>query len=489
MVNPVLLIVVPLGAAFLLPLAGLVSRKSVKYVPILVFLFNLTVALTLLGRVQEKPIQVHIGGFPPPFGINLAVGPAGAFLAALIALVGLLVAIYGAGYIRQGPREQYHTLYLLLLTGATGVVLTGDLFNLFVFYEILCVSSYALVAYPGDRPALESSVKYLIQGAVGASLVLIGIGLIYGLFGTLNMADIARQIDSVETAAIFVPLVLMITGFGVEAAVFPLNAWLPDAHSSAPASISAILSGIAIEVGLYAVIRVVFTLFGALSLLPFLGLLGVLTLLVGEICAFAQDNLKRMLAFSSIGQIGLILFAFSLGTPAGVAAGLFQLLSHTLSKALLFLAAGYLVLRSGSLRISSLAGMGKRMPLTSFAFAVGAFSLVGMPPGVGFAGKFLIVRAALARGEALFTVLIALALVGTIIEGAYFFRVIQAIYFRNGEAASGREEAPLTALLPLSVLVVLIIVLGIYPRLVGGFLDSAAAEFIHRMDYIRNVLL
>jgi len=286
MVNPVLLIAVPLGLALAVPLLGLFSRKLIKYIPVVALFFNLVVSLTLLPRVLEKPIQVFIGGFPPPFCINLVVGPVGILFAALIALVGLLVSIYATNYIREGPQEKYHTLYLLLLTGATGVVLTGDIFNLFVFFEILCISSYTLVAYPGDKPAIESAVKYLIQGAVGSSLVLIGVGLLYGLFGTLNMADIAGQIDSVKPISVFVPLALMITGFGVEAAIFPLNSWLPDAHSSAPSSISAILSGIAIEVGLYAVVRVTFTLFGASSIFMFLTFLGILTLLIGEMCAF-----------------------------------------------------------------------------------------------------------------------------------------------------------------------------------------------------------
>jgi len=171
----------------------------------------------------------------------------------IIALVGLLVSVYALDYIKEGATEKYHMLYLLLLTGATGVVLTGDIFNLFVFFEILCISSYSLVAYLREKSGIESAVKYLIQGAVGSSLLLIGIGLLYGLFGTLNMADIAQSIRSVSPISVFVPMVLIIAGLGVEAAIFPLNAWLPDAHSSAPSSISAILSGIAIEVGLYAV--------------------------------------------------------------------------------------------------------------------------------------------------------------------------------------------------------------------------------------------
>jgi len=488
MVNPVLLIAVPLGLAFAIPLFALFWKGAAKFVPPAALAFNLVVSMLLLPRVLENPVIVSIGGWRPPFCINLVAGPVGILFSAIIALVGLLVSIYALDYIKEGATKKYHMLYLLLLTGATGVVLTGDIFNLFVFFEILCISSYVLVGYIGDKAGIESAVKYLIQGAVGSSLLLIGIGLLYGLFGTLNMADIAQNIKSVSPVSVFVPMVLIITGLGVEAAIFPLNAWLPDAHSSAPSSISAILSGIAIEVGLYAVARVIFTIFGAQSFLLFLALLGILTLLIGEMCAFSQNNIKRMLAYSSIGQIGLILFALAIDTSYGVTGGLFQLVSHTLGKALLFLAAGYMIYQTGSLQISAFEGMGKRMPLTCLAFTIGAFSLVGLPPFIGFPSKFLIVRAALATKETIFVVLIGLALLGTVIEGAYFFRVVQVLYFKGQRPNPGRKEAPIVALVPMLILAVLIIVVGIYPRLVTDVLNSAASEFLSRTEYVKAVL-
>jgi proton-translocating NADH-quinone oxidoreductase chain N len=488
MVSPVLLIVVPLGLAFCVPLVGMLSKRLARFVPAIACLFNLVVAVRLLPVVLSKPIVVDIGGFGAPFSINLFAGPVGVLFSVLIALAGFVVSLYALAYIDKGPTTRYHALYLLLLVGATGVVLTGDVFNLFVFFEILCISSYVLVAYRGDKDGVESAVKYLIQGALGSALLLTGIGLLYGLFGTLNMAHIAAQVGSADPVPVFVAMALIIVGLGVEAAIFPLNAWLPDAHSSAPSSISAILSGIAIEVGLYAVVRMVFTVFGASSMLLFLMFLGVLTLLVGELCAFAQSNIKRMLAYSSIGQIGLIVFAMAVATPSSVAGGFFQLITHTLSKGLLFLAAGYMIYRSGSMEISSLDGIWKRMPLTSFAFAVGAFSLVGLPPFVGFPSKFLIIRGALVGGETLLTVLVGLVLVGTVIEGAYFFRVIQAIYFKKGEGDSARNESPAVALVSMFVLVALIIVIGVYPSLVSDTLSSAASELLQRATYIGRVL-
>ncbi|MFW6137961.1 MAG: proton-conducting transporter membrane subunit [Spirochaetota bacterium] len=488
MVNPVLLIAVPLGLSFAIPLFGFVSKRIEKYIPVAGLIFNLVLCFLLIPRVLQQPIIVFIGGFRPPFCINLVAGPVGILFSTLIALVGLLVSIYALKYIKEGAKQLYHILYLLLLTGATGVVLTGDIFNLFVFYEILCISSYALVAYLGDRAGIESAVKYLIQGAVGSSLILVGVGLLYALFGTLNMADIARNINSVSAMSVFVPLVLLITGLGVEAAIFPLNAWLPDAHSSAPSSISAILSGIAIKVGIYAVARVIFTIFGASSILHFLVFLGLVTLLVGEVSAFSQNNIKRMLAYSSIGQIGLIVFALGMGFSQGVTGGLFQLISHALSKALLFLAVGYMIYRAGSMDISNLEGMGKRMPLTSLAFTIGAFSLVGLPPFIGFPSKFLIIMAALSTQQVLFTVLIAVVLLGTVIEGAYFFRVVQVLYFKGEHTALQKQEAPVLALVPIFILIILIITAGVYPRPVTGILNSASSELLNRIEYIRSVL-
>jgi proton-translocating NADH-quinone oxidoreductase chain N len=490
MVNPVLLIVIPLGLAFVIPLFGFISKKIEKFIPVVALLSNLIISLKLLPQVLEEPIHVNIGGFSIPFCINLVAGPVGILFSILIALAGLLISVYALGYIREGAKEKYHMLYLLLITGATGVVLTGDIFNLFVFFEILCISSYSLVAYFGDKAGVESAIKYLIQGALGSSLILIGIGLLYGQFGTLNMADIASNIHSVQSIPVFVPLVLLITGFGVEAAIFPLNAWLPDAHSSAPSSISAILSGIAIEVGLYAIVRVIFTLFGASSILTFLLFLGVTTLLIGELCAFSQENIKRMLAYSSIGQIGLIVFALSIASSYGITGGLFQIVSHTFGKALLFLAVGYMIYRTGSMNISSFKGMGKKMPYTSFAFTIGAFSLVGLPPFIGFPSKFMIVKAALLKHETLFTLLIILILLATIIEGAYFFKVVQVIYFKGGEnkLSQKSEKAPLSVLIPIFIFVGLIVVIGIYPKLITNILNSSASEFLHRVEYIKNIM-
>ena len=212
MVSPVLLLAVPLGLAFLVPLVGAVSKRAAGFVPVIASLFSLVVSLRLLPVAMAEPIVVNLGGFSPPFGINLYAGPLGILLSAIIALAGLAASVYALSYIKSGSTVRYHTLYVLLLVGATGVVLTGDVFNLFVFFEVLCISSFALVAHIGNKASIEASVKYLIQGALGSALLLIGIGLLYGLFGTLNMAHIAAKVGTAEPVPLFVAMSLSAGG-------------------------------------------------------------------------------------------------------------------------------------------------------------------------------------------------------------------------------------------------------------------------------------
>jgi proton-translocating NADH-quinone oxidoreductase chain N len=489
MVSPALLIVIPLAAAFLTPLAGLASKRLAKWVPPLALAADLAIGLALLPEVLQDMIVVSIGGFPPPFCINLAVGPLGLSLAILVSFVALLISIYAVGYVRTEPTEKYHALFLLLCTGAMGIVLTGDIFNLFVFFEILCIASYGLTAYEKDMAGTEAAIKYLIQGTVGSTFILVGIAFLYGLTGTLNMADIAAKIPSAEPLHLFVILAFFIVGFGVEAAVFPLNAWLPDAHSSAPSSVSAILSGIAIKTGVYAIARVSYTLMNAQEFLVFISLIGIVTLVVGEIAAYTQkDDIKRMLAYSSVGQIGLIVFAFGMATSFGLFGALFQLVSHALAKCLLFLAAGYMIYRVGSKRLADMEGLGKKMPLTALAFTVAVFSLVGLPPFAGFMSKLSIVCAALQTKELAYLALVVVALAATVVEAGYFFRVVQGFYFKRGQPERDIKDSPVSALVPIVVLALLIIAIGVYPQLVTPALKGAAEELVGRGEYVKDVL-
>jgi proton-translocating NADH-quinone oxidoreductase chain N len=489
MVVAPLLIAIPLAAAFLIPLVSQVSRRLPRYIPPLALAANFILSCVLVPQTLRESIVVSIGGWEPPFCINLVVGPLGILLTMLISLVSFFIALYALAYIDKEPSDKYHVLFLLLVTGATGTVLTGDIFNLFVFFEILCISSYALTAYNRDREGTEAGFKYLVQGTVGSTLILIAIAFLYGFTGTLNMADIAQRISSANSFDLFVIFALFMVGFGVEAAVFPLNAWLPDAHSSAPSTISAILSGIAIKAGLYAIARTAYTLFNASGLSVFLSVLGVVTLVVGEVSAYRQrEDVKRMLAYSSIGQVGLILFALGIATSAGVFGALFQLVNHALAKALLFLAVGYMIRKAGSKQLSSLGGLGREMPVTCLMFAIAAFSLIGLPPFAGFMSKLSIIYAALATKQGILLAFVVVVLVATVVEAGYFFRLVQTMYFKEAGNLARRGDAPPFGLVPLVALGTLIVLIGVFPQIVAPVLRGGAEELLHRADYVRIVL-
>lgn len=483
-----LLVALPFLGAFLIPLVGMGSKRIAYSIPAIVLLADLGIALSLLPQALRAPIVVSISGWAPPLSINFYIGPLGLGLAILISLLGFSVAVYGVGYIHAEPKEKYHMLVLTLITGAIGMVLTGDIFNLFVFFEILSLSSYALTGYNRDRAGTEAAVKYLIQGSIGSSFILIGIALLYGALGTLNMADLAARMATGDPMTMFLALSFLLVGFGIEAAIFPLNAWLPDAHSSAPSSVSAILSGIAIETGAYAVARIVYTVFPGQGIMLVLAIIGIVTLLMGEMAAFHQhDDVKRMLAYSSIGQMGLIVFAFGIASQAGAFAALFQLVSHTLAKGILFLAVGYMIYRAGSRRISAFAGLGRRMPVTGAMVAIAVLSLIGVPPFTGFMSKLAVVKAGLMQHSAAYTGMVVLVLVATVIEVGYLLRFLQVLFFAAPETDEV-AELPLSAAVPIAILAALIIAVGIYPQMITGLLHQAAAGLVARAAYIKSVL-
>ena len=484
MVNPILLIVVPLATAFFISILTTIWKDGGKYLALLAGLFNAVVSVILLPVVMAKPIHVTIAGFRAPIGIDLLAGSLGMLFSVIISVTGFFVLIYSLDYISDKSQNRYYTLFLLLLVGSTGMVLTNDIFNLFVFFEILCISSYILVAYNRDEHGLEASIKYLVLGSVGSILFLLAIAIIYLKLGTLNMADIADKIGGLTGSAKLMVVVLLLSGLGVEAAIFPLNSWLPDAHSSAPSSISALLSGFVIEVALIVLMKIMYSVVGAIQVLEIVSVIAVATLLVGEFSAFRQDNIKRILAYSSIGQVGLILFALSLNSRAGISAGVLQVINHTASKSILFLVSGYFILKTGSYNFRDYGGIAKKMPVSSLLFAFATLSLIGIPPFLGFFSKIQIIVAAAKSGSTLLLWLIVGILLGTIIEGAYFLRVVQVLYFGKSDVVSSSDvkEAPFIAVFPI-VLMGLVIVVGfLFLSQLNDVTGNVAAEIVRKLS-------
>ena len=457
MIRPVLLIALPLFFAFLSPLIGIWSKKGVRYLIIFATALNATLAGILLLEALQKPVFDIIGGFQPPLGIVLMVGPLGAIIAFVINLVAFAISIYNLK-VEKEPIVRYSMLYLLLVMGSTGMVLTGDLFNLFVFLEVTSIASYGLAAYNKDKKGYLGAMKYVIIGSIGSTFVLLGIALIYSQLRTLNMLDIAARIGTMDPYVKIMAFTSLFLGFGVEAEMFPLNTWVPDAYDGAPHPISAAFASLPAKAGVFALARVIFTMFSFTNFLWFVVVMGLLTVFFGEIVAYTQKDLKRMLAYSSIGQMGMIIMGLGIGTTLAVEGAFYQMIAHALGKALLFIAAGFLIYAARSGKIEDMKGMA-RNPLIGIPLLIGALSIMGMPPFAGFYGKFFILMGGFSQG---YYAIIALFLAASIVEVAYYARFIKIVFERGNGNKVIRPDA--ATYVPLIILAIIIVVIGVYPK-------------------------
>ncbi len=484
--SPVHYIAVPLLAAFLIPLIAKLSKNIVKFVPGIVLLYLSFLSFQLFPIAFQKPIVEIIAGWKPPFGITLVYGPLSAFLVSMVTLIGFVIWIYSYRFIIREPIEKYYMLFMLLITGATGIILTGDIFNLFVFLEITAIAAYSLTAFLRDKDGAEAAFKYLLIGSFASTFMLLAIAILYSQTGTLNIADLASKIDQIKLPIRILILIFFIVGLGIEAELFPLNGWAPDAYSQAPSPIGAVFGGIVVKAAIYAFMRIVFLLFNFDSIFHLLVILGIITMLVAEMSAMKQNQIKRMLAFSSIGQMGLVIIAFGIGTEPSVQAALFQMFNHAIIKVLLFFAAGYLVFHSGSKDISALDGLGRDKPITSFFFALGALAIIGLPPFSGFWSKLYIL---LSVGNSGLIVALVLILISAIIEAVYYLRVVSRLYFYKEPDNVDPRRTPISGLFAMGILSFVIIIVGFYPDIIMNLLKPAAAELINKSEYIKIALM
>ncbi|NIA10324.1 MAG: hypothetical protein GWP10_11510 [Nitrospiraceae bacterium] len=486
--SPVLFIAIPLLAAFLIPLLGFVWKESIRILPGLVLLYMLVLAVSLMGQVIHTGTIVQvIAGWKPPWGINLVFSPFTGFLATLMIGMGFIIWIYSYRFKNVDFEEakKYFILFLMLVTGSVGIVLTGDIFNQFVFIEITSISAYALTAFYKERDSAEASFKYLMIGSLSSMFLLLAIILIYSQLGTLNMADIASKAHLMKPEFKILAVIFFIVGLGIEAEIFPLNGWAPDAYSQAPGPVGAAFAGIVAKAGVYALIRIIFTLFDVSGTHQFLIVIGLTTMIIAEMAAIKQDRLKRMLAYSSLGQMGLVLVAFGIGTEEGIFAALFLIVNHAVSKTLLFLSGSYLVYNSTNKYISEISGMGRILPLTSLLFALGALAVVGMPPFSGFWSKFYMLSAAAHSNMLL---IIALILSVSLIELVYYFRVVNRVYFFKKESDIKPKKPTVNAIIAMVTLGLIILVIGFYPDVITGYLHQASQALLDKGQYIQDVL-
>lgn len=486
---PVLMITIPLASAVLLPLLGYLREKWVAWAALVPLAASSVLGILLIGRIPaDGYLAYQLGGWPPPWGIEIRVDYVGLFLMLIVCGITLLALFYSRRYIARevsgGRLTAYYVLFLLMSGAMLGFVATGDIFNLFVFMEILALSSYALVAITGNRNAVRAAFKYLLMGAPSSIMVLLAIGFLYSATGTLNMADLAGRIaESGYTEVLIVSYILFVIGFGVKAALFPLHLWLPDAHSIAPSPISALLSGLLVEVGAFAILRISFSVFtsGAENLIggtmDAVGIFAAAAVLYGGIMAILQKDLKMMIAYSTVSHIGYIFLGITAMTAEGLTGAMYHMLDHGLAKACLFLCAGSFIYKKGYRRIGDLKGAWRQMPWTCFAFALAALSVVGIPPTAGFISKWYLILGNIEAGNYLYVVVL---LVGAILAAVYCFRIIIYMFFlpgREGAWEANFNDAAPSMLSPVWILSAGTLILGVFSYLLIPSLLKAA-EFL-----------
>ncbi len=474
---PVLIPFTYLAFAVLIPLAGLWKRKLSH--PMAVTGSGLAAALSLYGfvtYVRGGAIHHTFGGWAPPIGIEFVYDGLSAFFLLVINSVAFLVLMHSrplAAREFRGKRMPFYSVAMLLMLGFNGIVSTGDLFNLYVFLEISSLSSYGLIAI-GNRHAPFAAFRYLVVGTIGGSMYLLGLGFLYISTGTLNIIDMAAMLPRFAgSPPVLTGLILMTVGIGIKAALFPMHGWLPDAYTFASSTSSALIAPTGTKVGAYILIRVLLYLFGFESMdavfkvSAVIGTLAAMGIIYGSIMAIAQSELKRMLAYSSVSQIGYIIMGLSLANPAGFIGAVLHVLNHAAMKACLFLVAGNLRFREGHSNIRLFNDTYRRKyPWTMACFAVAAVSMVGLPPMAGFFSKWYLVLGTIENQNWLF---LGVILMSSLLNAVYFFRVLEKVYMKNpdkeGQAGEdggvmNREVKPLM-LVPTVILAAGIIVIGI----------------------------
>ena len=480
---PILQILVPFVSAPLIVFIG--NRTIAWWITFLASLISLLISINLLLLVNDGSIiSYHIGGWAPPIGIEYRVDALNAFVLVLITLISTIVAPYAYKSVGNEIPKEHHTLfyaaYLLCVTGLMGVVITGDVFNVFVFLEISSLASYVLISLGShrDKRALTSAFNYLIIGTIGATFFVIGIGLLYMVTGTLNMIDMAGLLEGKSSSStVRSAFAFIIVGVGLKLAIYPLHIWLPKAYTFAPSFITAFLAATATKVAIYILLRFMFTIFRPsfleeLNVLNFVILpLSIAAMIIASMIAIFQKDFKGLLAYSSIAQVGYILLGISIMSESGLTAAIIHLFNHGITKVALFMVAGAYVIKRGGSLLTNLQGAGFTMPWTSAATVVGCLSLIGVPGTAGFISKWILVEAAIENGKWPLAIVIIFS---SLLAVVYCGRLIETLYFKNGNDETVVNEAPLTMLISIWIASLACIYFGLSTDITISVSDLAA---------------
>jgi len=481
----ILVVLLPLLSA---PLAMLFGNRHVAYLLSIassVASFLLAIYLVLLVK-DGSVLSYHIGGWAPPLGIEYRIDAANALVLLIVSAMSVAVLPYARTSIKKEIAEKNHALFyacfMLCFTGLMGVTITGDAFNVFVFLEISSLSTYVLVALGAekDRRALSAAYDYLVLGTIGATFFVIGLGLIYMATGTLNMVDLSERLATMEgNRTVRSAYAFIVIGMGLKLAIYPLHRWLPGAYTYAPSAVSAFLAATATKVAIYVVVRFMFSVFSIqfgfeqdtlkFIFFPF----AIIAMFAASFIAVFQVNVKRLLAYSSVAQIGYMLLGIALFSATGLSASLVHLFNHAVTKGALFLAVGAIIYQTGSPMVAHMAGLGKKMPWTSAAIVVGGLSLIGVPGTVGFVSKWVLLNAALEVGLWPVSLMIVLS---SLIAVVYVWKLVELLYLAPAAEDSQVTEAPLSLLVPMWGLVLVTIWFGFNADFTVQVSDMAASS-------------
>ena len=464
--SPVLVVVIPLIFSFLNLLFGWWKKGFCYPITLVALSLSFLASLHTLNTViTSGTIHYYLGGWNPPWGIEYVVDHLNAFVLVIVSFIALLVAIYSKKSVEKELPEKIvylYCLFLLQVTGFLGIVVTGDMFNLYVFLEIASLAGYALIA-TGEDGAPFASFNYVIFGTIGACFYLLGVGYLYIVTGSLNIADLSQILpDLYNSKVVLVAFAFFLVGVSIKMALFPLHVWLPDAYTYAPSAVSALLAPLMTKVGAYVMIRIMFTVFKpyfSIELIPVTSILGWMAagaILFGAILALAQTDLKRMLAYILVSEVGYITLGIGLANRNGLTGAILHILNDAFMMLALFLVVGAIMYRSGNREIPQLRYMHRKMPFTMAVFVIAGLSVIGIPPTCGFFSKWYLILGAIDAGKWIF---VAVLLVSSLLNVILFFRCIESAYLEpvaehssgGSELVIAREESPLTMLIPILI--------------------------------------
>ena len=475
---PAIIVVLPLVVSFFIFYSGWWVKRAGYPLAVGALICCVFLSFSILISVLDKgPIHYWLGGWEPPWGIEYRIDNLNAIMLVLISGLSMLVAVHAKKSVqRELPAKTalFWSLFLLFITGLLGICITADLFNLFVLLEVASLSGYALIAM-GEKRSVYASFRYLVIGTMGASFYLLGVGYLYITTGSLNMADLSQLLPQLyDSKAILAGFAFILIGLGIKMALFPLHGWLPDAYTYAPSAVSTVIAPLMTKVMAYVLIRVMFYIFKPyfvieeIPVTTILGWMAAVAIIVGSIYAIAQTTLKKMLSYSVVAQMGYIALGIGLANRFGITGAVLQIFNEMITKSCVFAVAGAIVYKRGACNTRELKNLYRMMPFTMIAFTIGAFSMIGIPPTLGFFSKLYLILGCIDANQWVF---VGILLLSSILNGVYFFRIIQVASFETPMPDYSRDkpyetvtrdEAPLSMIIPMQIMAAAILVAGIF---------------------------